>query len=262
MKPTIQPRPGTTEDQARSLYAVRRAIGVVGFSMPILLVIYGLGFELPGPNGTPFPGSISAFYHTHMGDVLVGSLCVVGIFMISYLGYKPKEGESRVLTDFWVSTAAGIGAMGVALLPTGPSLSQCPPGELVSLPGAAPTDPTFYCAVQGFVAHPEKLHLASAVLLFAAMAVMCLYLFPREGDRLEFRNREGQAYAGCGTLLILAAAGLVFVLVTGNDARSIVFILESLGVMAFSVAWLIKGKTAGGMRAALASMRRTKPNGE
>lgn len=241
-------------EQARSFYAVRRAIGLLGIAIPISLLFYALVW--PGAAGRGMQDSISAFYHTHMGDVLVGALSAVAVFLISYLGYEPKEGENRVVTDFWVSTAAGIGALGVALFPTGAPEGLCTPGQTYF---DRPTEDAgnARCAIQGLFQHPEFVHLASAALFFAAISVMCLFLFPRGANGITFRRGEHRVYLVCGAILGLAALGLLLTIFGILDGPNVVFWLESVGVIAFAVAWLVKGRTTAGLRTLFTSGARS-----
>lgn len=50
-------------------------------------------------------GSVSGYYYTGVRDVLVGSLCAIGVFLFSYSGYDDW--------DKWLTNAAGLFAIGV-----------------------------------------------------------------------------------------------------------------------------------------------------
>ncbi len=82
----------TTKDPRIMGYnSVRRALGLVGLGLPASLIFYAL--IVPGG----MQPSISEFYYTAMGDVLVGSLCAIGIFLIAYKGYAREPGEKRAI---------------------------------------------------------------------------------------------------------------------------------------------------------------------
>jgi hypothetical protein len=110
-----------TMDDSRviSYLTLRKAIGIIGLLLPIVLIVGKiLYFQDPG-----IQDSISGYYYTDMRDVLVGSLCPIGVFLLSYKGYDAPGGprRRRLLgrsTDFLASSVAGIGAIGVALFPT------------------------------------------------------------------------------------------------------------------------------------------------
>jgi hypothetical protein len=92
----------------RSFLLMRVAVGVLGVSLPIVLVFVDkVAFD-----GDAFPrGSLSAYYYSGMRDVFVGALSAIGVFLI---GYKISERN----LDNTASVAAGLSAGIVALFPT------------------------------------------------------------------------------------------------------------------------------------------------
>ena len=97
--------------EVRSYAELRRAIGILGTLLPFVLsiaacVIFGTGIH----------SSLSRYYYTEMGDVFVGTLCAIGVFLYSYKGYPGKG-----LSDNVVGNVAGVSAIGVALFATDPS---------------------------------------------------------------------------------------------------------------------------------------------
>ncbi len=114
---------GTMDDpRVISYLALRKAIGSIGFLLPFWLVI-GEIYVFQDPGVRP---SISDYYHHDPGmrDWLVGSLCAIGVFLVSYKGYdnpNPNPVLERLPfkgTDDLVSTLAGVCAVGVAIFPT------------------------------------------------------------------------------------------------------------------------------------------------
>ena len=96
-------------------FNLRVGIGVMALLLPLLLWIGGKVLF-----GLPLQSSLSAYYHTDMGNVFVGVLFTIGTFLHLYKGYPIKTpflSENRALD------AAGICALGVALFPT-----DCPDG--------------------------------------------------------------------------------------------------------------------------------------
>ncbi|KIT16690.1 DUF998 domain-containing protein [Jannaschia aquimarina] len=242
------------DELVSSFLAVRRALGLAGLSLPILL--YGHARFWPGGQMQP---SISEFYHTVMGDILVGVLVAIGLFLIAYVGHRPQKGDK--LTDWWVSTVAGVGAIGVALIPALPAGTDCdafPPPEVV----------------QGFVGHwctpLGALHFISAAVFFLAMALICLFLFPKNaaGEVRYFDEPGNATYLACGIALIASIVGLaIFFFIADTDLgqalaeRNIVFWLETLGVLAFAIAWLTKGNILAGVGSLLSTRRSQNPEG-
>ena len=59
----------------------------------------------------PLPNSLSDYYYTPMRNILVGALCVLGVFLLLY--------DVSVRVDRWI-TNVGTGVLGVAFLPGSP----------------------------------------------------------------------------------------------------------------------------------------------
>jgi hypothetical protein len=205
---TAQP-PGSL---AHSYLFLRRAIGLIGLALPVVLI----GGKVLLDGGGPLD-SISDYYYSGMRNVLVGSMVATGVFLLSYRGYG--------LLDDITSDASGIGAIGVALFPTTPFFG----------------DPTRTDRLIGWV------HLASAALFFAGLTVFCLFLFTRStGPRTRRKVNRNAVYVASGLTMIvsLVLVGLVqAVFHVGVGPPHWVLWLESVAVAAFGVAWLVKGTT-------------------
>jgi hypothetical protein len=220
-------------DLVLSFIAVRQALGWIGFCLPIALIAGGLIFD-----GTIYP-SISDSYYSAMKDVFVGAMCAVGAFLISYKGYDREPGE--LLSDKWVSRIAGATAIGVALLPTAPEAPK--PGFVCSL---------VQCATSPRIT--SYFHFTCATTFFAMLAAFCLFLFTRTGGHeiTRGKHRAIRLYRICGTILvgvILAIATIKGLNAAGWPLKSAMqsidymFWLESLGVWAFGISWLVRGRT-------------------
>jgi hypothetical protein len=158
----------------------------------------------------------------------VGSLWVIGFFMVSTKGYA-QPGEPP--WDQIAGRLAGVFALGVALIPTN------------------------YCGVKsGWVHCRGLLHWTCAALLFFILALMCLFLFtrtdsPNPTDRKRRRNRFYVA-CGCAILVFIALIGAYSLLDHLHSPLAArlacykpIFWLEAGSVLAFSIAWLVKGET-------------------
>ena len=73
-------------DLVLSFLAVRRAIGALGFFLPLALLAYGLS------TGDLLP-SISSAYYSPMREVFVGCLMAQAVFLWSYEGFRPDAGD-------------------------------------------------------------------------------------------------------------------------------------------------------------------------
>ena len=226
--PKVQQKLAREDDRAElrqkalQFYALRQAIGVVGLILPLTLLLSPLVFD------GGYLQSISAYYHTVLGDFFVGCLAATGVFLVSYLGY-PKRGSSGVWqagADFWVSTLSGIAAIGVALFPVDP----VPCGEL--------------CRDTGFTGHSNIVHYGFAIAFFAGMAVFCLRLFPigQPPARARYFRRSGWAI-----VVLMVLLGIVGWLTRGEDTTwldrwRVFFLGEIAVVLIFAAAWLEKGR--------------------
>ncbi|HET8922593.1 MAG TPA: hypothetical protein VFN26_06305 [Candidatus Acidoferrum sp.] len=72
---------------------MRKAVGIIGVALP-----FALAFGKMLLQGSGLQPSISAYYYTDMRNVFVGSLCAIGVFLLSCKGYD------------WRDEAAGIAA--------------------------------------------------------------------------------------------------------------------------------------------------------
>jgi hypothetical protein len=93
-----------------SYLSLRRIVGAIGILLPFVLRLGIIAFS------HPIPYSISSYYYSPMRNILVASLCALGVFLIAYKGYDGL--------DTGITNVAGGAAIGVALFPTSdPSFS-------------------------------------------------------------------------------------------------------------------------------------------
>ncbi|MEJ6403656.1 hypothetical protein [Yoonia sp. 2307UL14-13] len=211
------------QDMVLSYHRVRTALGVLGMSLPMILVLGGI---LDHKDIAP---TISDFYHTTYRDIFVGTLCAIGVFLICYRGYNRAPGE--VIDDDWLGTIAGISAFGVALFP-----NESPTAQIA----------TMTQNMVGIGISPI-FHYSSALVFFTCLAVFCLSKFARCVNPVRRR-----IYRFCGTVIVLMLVGIVIassIRVFGEGpARDLVirtdliFWLEAVGIWAFGLSWLVKGK--------------------
>ncbi|MEO1960303.1 MAG: hypothetical protein ABGW82_04910, partial [Paracoccus sp. (in: a-proteobacteria)] len=94
-------------DLVLSFLAVRRAIGLLGFFLPVVLILWGLA----APAG--LFRSISAAYYSPMREIFVGTLIAQAVFLWSYEGYRPRGSE--IVSD---KATARVAAVSAALIST------------------------------------------------------------------------------------------------------------------------------------------------
>ena len=170
-----------------------------------------------------------------MRNVLVGSLCAIGVFLGAYCGYENKD---RIAGNF-----ACVFAIGVALFPTSP-------------------DPN-YTDLRRFIG---SAHYFFAASLFGTLAYFCLALFtmthPTGRPELEEpmtpeKKKENAMYKASGWTIIFCI--ILIALFEGlflNDWSPLksdfvkafypVYWLEAIAVVSFGVSWLTKSKAVFG----------------
>lgn len=193
-----------------SYLGLRRAVGIIGILLPFVLVAGDLAL-----GGDGLRQSISEFYYSPMRDVFVGSLCAIGVFLYCYRYARPDDRLANV---------TGTAAIAVALLPTRPAT------------GATTVD-----VVVGAV------HLVAAVVFFAGLAWFCLALFTRGEVNSRRKAARNVVYRVCGwtivACLVLAAVDAALVPDDVGERLHTLFWLEAVAVLAFGVAWFVKGAT-------------------
>ncbi len=203
----------------------RKALGILGMSLPFILLIGGLLFY--DQIGT----SISAYYHfgaspdayhPAMRDVFVGVLFLIGLSLIFYQGYKKLN---EPFSDDLITNVAGISAIAVALIPTNDAI-----GVLDDKIG--------------------DIHLAFATVFFVALTYICWSVFTRTdrpGKMSDGKKKRNQIYRICARIM---ATALVLIAVVSlwlpdlKDDYYAVFVLESIAVFFFGLAWWIKADTS------------------
>ncbi len=140
-----------------SYLGLRKAIGILGVALPFVLpfgqiLLHALGIQ--SSLHTPvIENSVSSYYYTDMRNIFVGSMCAIGVFLMSYRGYDWR--------DAIAGRFAFVCAIGVAFFPTTP------------LPSASPLATPDQKLIGG-------IHLTFAALLFLTLAYVSLMLVHRD----------------------------------------------------------------------------------
>ena len=227
------PDPGTVADlYARSYLIIRTAVGLLGFALPTVLVI---GEEWLS-HTVGFRGSLSAYYHTAIRDVFVGTLWAIGFLLVVYRAWKP------VSWDFLWSSVAGVGAMCVAFFPT-------------SRPGLKPTDarcgtdpqPVNCAPLQQALSEEtcQTIHAVSTVAFIGGAAVLALLFAVREWCRTT-RRRQSVAVALMACFLVMVTAVVwIFAGVDVTISRwtfERLYVGELVALYAFGISWLTESR--------------------
>jgi hypothetical protein len=193
-----------------SYLALRKVVGLIGILLPFTLML-GLFLIF---KGEIIQKSISYYYYTGMGDVFVGALCAVALFMFFYCGYDKW--------DDWIGNAAGLFALGVAWFPT----TEVGLSNLIG-----------------------KIHFACAALFFLTLAVFSLFLFTKTHKHIKPTPQKltrNKIYITCGIIMIACLIAIVIYLNFVQDDYTgfyFVFWAETVALIAFGVSWLTKGGT-------------------
>lgn len=203
-----------SQPEVLSFQTIRRAIGVLGMSLPVVLLLGGFCFGCH-----IMMESISHYYYTYFATVFTGTLCAVGLFLITYKGFGP-------LDDF-ATNFAGVCAFGVALFPTGA------PENLCSIYGS------------DFYTPPSWIHYTFAALFFVTLALISIFLFTRthpNGRMTEMKKSRNKLYRTCGWLMIIFSVAIPITGSTPLARYNSTFWLEMLSLWCFGVSWLVKGE--------------------
>ncbi|MEW5677340.1 hypothetical protein ABGT15_13575 [Flavobacterium enshiense] len=211
-----------TKPELISYRQLRFIIGLTGFFLPVIIILGNCIVK----GRFLLEESVSHYYHTAMGDVFVGLLCTVAIFLFTYKGHEKEEDE--ILSDSVTGNLACIFALGVAFFPT------------------AETG-----AVQSTI---SWIHYICAGLFFCSLAYFCLSQFIKSSEdetKLEHdpKNRKllrNLIYRICGYIILFAI--LMLLLYNAPAINDLVkethyFIaFEILALWAFAFSWLVKAE--------------------
>jgi len=211
----------TRDEYVLSFYRVRQALGLLGLTFPVLLVLGGLLAD------AKIHPSISDYYHTTLRDIFVGALFAIGIFLISYKGHSRQPGER--LSDNLAATLAGVGAFGLAIFPN----------RLV-----AGRENFFQLYLGGWA---NYLHFVAALLFLGSMAYFCLGKFARTKN---YHRRIIYRWCGWSIIVFGILATIASILrITASpywqnmiEFSGIILWCEAVGIWAFGLSWLVKGK--------------------
>lgn len=202
-----------------SYLTLRKSIGILGICLPAILLVGTLTFG----HCQYIQESISHYYYTIMGDVFVGILSAVAIFLLSYKGYDK--------TDNIASSCAGLFALCVAFFPT-----------------SSNTD--LGCSVLNLGDHAFRIytHYISAALFFITLSYISLFLFTKSaGHETPQKLIRNQIYRVSGILIIVSIVliflvdNIAFLQTTFKNYKP-VFWLEWCALASFGISWLTKGE--------------------
>jgi hypothetical protein len=192
---------------------LRRAIGWIGTLLPIVVIAGDAAFS-----SGPLPNSLSDYYYTPMRNILVGALCVLGVFLLLY--------DVSVRVDRWITNAAGIGVLGVAFLPGSPPVAHLTTSQEVI----------------------GNLHVFFAAIAFVGLsATMWRFAYAvSDGPDAAPPSARGAVFyrvSACVMLgfVILSGVAILLPLSVQNTTLAI-YDTEALAIFTFGISWLVKGR--------------------
>lgn len=202
---------------AVSYLTLQKTIGWAGLLMPI--AVRGGGLLCEGIRTTE---SLSAYYYTGMRDIFVATTVLTGALLACY--------RSSHAIDNIVATIAGLAAIGLALFPMDPTYAA----ELLARYPDLGTERHY--SNHGVLGY----HLFFAIT-FAALSFYLVYFRfgVQASDAGPQARRRRQLYKACGAIMLLSYAAIAVLALTVRGAS--LFWPETCAVVAFAVAWLVKG---------------------
>lgn len=210
-----------------SYLALRKWLGILGLALPFLVYTFN-GFELKS--------SISHFYYSGSSVVFTGFMVTFGIFLLFYPG---RVDESDKISDNWITSIGGIGAILTALIPT----AYC---SLSNAPIKITDELLHFCDGEGLTTqfiHNNSIfgtiHLSCAAIFLILMGYMSFARFTKGNTT----PNKKVFYRFCAImvwipLLILGIEFTFKIKWTMYD----VYFLECISLGFFGMAWLVKGK--------------------
>lgn len=191
-----------------SYLTLRRVVGILGVSLPIIVVVWH--FALCGCTG--ILSSISEYYQFRTRDALVGIMFTISWFLFTYRGYD------RV--DDYMSDLACIFGLGETLF-----RDRCH--------GRVEQIVHYVCTVGFFL-----------VLAYFALFLFT----KSSGEMTPRKRVRNRVYRTCGVImlvcLVLIGVDFFFLVdVPAVEALHPIFWLEAIGLWAFGFSWFVKGET-------------------
>ncbi len=239
------------QTEAEALRIQRRRIsivGLIGVALPALAVFLDTTF-----NQACFRDSLSHYYYARLsGEVFVILLAIAGAMLVAYRGETAKINRR--------ATVAGCAAFAVAFFPT--VLPGCEAGTFDArvFSTVTTTAETITGTGPGFraFAFVEFIHYAAASLLFGMMIHFCWQVFPlvsaadinpATGQITFIKSLRNAIYRLCALIIGVISFAMALYFVVGLivevpfwNRLNLTFWCEAIGLMAFGLAWLVKGR--------------------
>ena len=206
MPSLLQKKPDTL---VISYLTLRKIVGLLAISLVPVMVLGSFIFD----HTHYIQISVSAYYHTSMRDALIGIVCGISLFLLSYNGYTKQ--------DAVFSKLAGIFALGIAFFPTSETSDK---GDITS-----------------------TLHYLTSGVFFTILAYMSVFLFTKSsGIMTPEKKMRNRIYRIFGITMAVSVIGIPIdsIPAVHNLIGFIkpTIILETIALVSFGISWLTKGE--------------------
>ncbi len=238
-----------------------RVVGTVALMLPTVMIIAAFNPWLD----TCYRASISHYYYApFMGSFFIGALVFIGAYLLVYRGNK------RPKLERYLSSAAGLFAIGVALFPTsgygcddteflGRAFTgfSVPNGAIVPAPILNAPLASYFQMIEfdvfGKTIGSDAIHYTCAAFLFAFLAWFSLRVFPvvdpeqrnADGTLTQQKITRNALYFFSGGVIIvsmMAMAASAIWDIPNWDAYKGTFWFETFALWAFGLSWMVKAR--------------------
>ncbi|MDN4064507.1 MULTISPECIES: cytochrome d ubiquinol oxidase subunit II [Ralstonia solanacearum species complex] len=206
-------------------HALQQTVGWIALLMPVTVRVFALAFDHIWTTN-----SISAYYYTSLRDVFVGSLAVGGLVLAFF-----RTGHPR---DRWVTISAGVSAIGIGLFPMGIIPSAITPQQAATPDAEARLIDALQHGPHGPLGY--HFYFVGAFFLLAFYLVTFGFRVNTPANPTPQKRRRNWVYVICGCLMGFAFGWIAMLWLLGGEAS--IFWPETLAVMSFAGAWLVKGQ--------------------
>lgn len=209
-----------------SYLSLRKSIGFLGIILPILLLIGTLFY-----NNEILP-SISHYYHSSLKIIFTGILISIATFLWSYNGEDSEENH--------LCTTSAILAILIVIFPTKNDINLLKENQVYYKNDFS----LFVPPSSSDITWISGMHFLCAGLFFLCLILMILWKFKGHEKKYGGNKTILIIYNICGYGMILSILGIILAkFIINNNKSCLTFILESIALILFGLAWLIKGET-------------------
>lgn len=200
-----------------SYLRIRQVIGWLG-----IMLSFSMWFgNLIISKTTTLQPSISDYYYTCMGDVFVGILFAIAMFLFSYKGFDENDNK--------ITSLAGTFAIIVALFPTGSTNVKYISNThtILNIP---------YSAL-GYI------HLTAAGLFFITLSAYSYFWFTKGNLNNPMKVYRNKVYKTCAVIMVFSIISILIMRLLKISFPNSTYWFETLALLAFGISWLVKGET-------------------